>query len=163
MVSSHHVSSQGAGLSTQSGSTASFVQNGAFIPPVADRVMKPVQMPSMDELTAQQRQASAASSVAQQSQPHADLMQPQPAEKRRMTLLEKLSKVGFGRSGDETTQEATSTTAVKSAVSSSVSAPASTSSYRPAAGQLDAHGRVQAQKPAEDDTLDIPAFLRRNS
>lgn len=157
------VASSSASLASAQSQPTSFVQNGAFIPPVADRVMKPVQMPSMDELTAQQRQATSTSSMAQQSQPHADLMQPQPAEKRRMTLLEKLSKVGFGRSGDETAQDVSSSAPVKAAPTASVSAQASAPSYRPAAGHLDTHGRVQAQKPVEDDALEIPAFLRRNS
>lgn len=157
------VASSSASLASAQSQPTSFVQNGAFIPPVADRVMKPVQMPSMDELTAQQRQATSASSMVQQSQPHADLMQPQPAEKRRMTLLEKLSKVGFGRSGEETAQDVPSSASVKAAPTASVSSQASASSYRPAAGHLDTHGRVQAQKPVEDDALEIPAFLRRNS
>jgi cell division protein FtsZ len=36
--------------------------------------------------------------------------------------------------------------------------------YRPRQGDLDPHGRTQAQRPAhEDDHLEIPAFLRRQS
>jgi len=36
--------------------------------------------------------------------------------------------------------------------------------YRPAQGQLDAHGRPPvASRSIEDDQLEIPAFLRRHS
>ena len=36
--------------------------------------------------------------------------------------------------------------------------------YRPRQGELDAHGRSQAPRPVhEDDHLEIPAFLRRQS
>jgi len=34
---------------------------------------------------------------------------------------------------------------------------------RAAEGQLDVRGRPQTQRPAEDDQLEIPAFLRRQA
>jgi len=43
-------------------------------------------------------------------------------------------------------------------------APPPAPGYRPAQGQLDAHGRPPApSRSIEDDQLEIPAFLRRHS
>lgn len=137
----------------------------SFIPPVADRVMKPVRMPSVEELQI----PATVQSPSAATQAHADLMQPQPAEKRRMTLLEKLSKVGFGRSQDDAAVEDKKQPEMEAApqmqdtrLQPQMNTQAA--GYRPAQGQLDPHGRVQVQKSvSEDDSLEIPAFLRRQS
>jgi cell division protein FtsZ len=41
--------------------------------------------------------------------------------------------------------------------------PAAAQGYRPAQGTLDAQGRVAPARSLEDDQLEIPAFLRRQS
>jgi cell division protein FtsZ len=146
----------------------------AFIPPRAEEVIRPTRMPRPDELPLPvQRQME---QRAHQSVPPAP-----PTEKKRVTLMERLAQAGFGRRGEETAhqppQQPAPRPAPQPAAQPQAYAPPAASpvhqeyakrpvpapQQRPQAG-LDVHGRpVPAQRPSEDDHLEIPAFLRRQS
>lgn len=94
------------------------------------------------------------------------------AEKKRMTLLQRLANVGLGRHADE--EEVDPPAEMRPMVRRAPQAQpegrplaemrpeASEYAKRPVAQRpMDAHGRPMAARPAEDDHLDIPAFLRR--
>jgi cell division protein FtsZ len=151
----------------------------AFIPPEPERVARPQRMPTMEEfplpgqamLQAQRTEAAAA---------------PPPPEAKRMSLMQRLAAVGFGRPKDEAPmqEEAASLpplamdepTAPASPIAAQPSATHAlygrrpvaqqpqAAAYRPAQGQLDGQGRIPAPtRSFEDDQLEIPAFLRRQS
>ena len=102
---------------------------------------------------------------------------PPAGDKKRMTLLQRLAAVGLGRRDDEAEDsppvqakpaDTRMVPAQRPAPSADVArrapAPIATPNYRPAAGQLDQHGRAPTPARAfEDDQLEIPAFLRRHS
>jgi cell division protein FtsZ len=97
--------------------------------------------------------------------------EPHGAEKKRMTLLQRLANVGIGRREDE---EAAAPPPVarpapreaEPRIAAERRSPEQVSEYarRPAARSLplDLHGRAPG-RPAEDDELEIPAFLRRQA
>lgn len=151
----------------------------AFIPPEPERVARAQRMPTMEEfplpgqamLQAHRTEAAAA---------------PPPPEAKRMSLMQRLAAVGFGRPKDETqTQDEPATlpqVAASEAAPPAAQMPAQPSAthalygrrpaaqqpaaapYRPAQGQLDGQGRIPAPtRSFEDDQLEIPAFLRRQS
>ena len=95
-------------------------------------------------------------------------------EKRRLTLLQRLAAVGLGRREDELEQKPE----VRSADTTRAAerAPARTARFAEPRGSepgyprrgnpegLDVHSRgAAAPAPADDDQLDIPAFLRRQA
>jgi cell division protein FtsZ len=144
----------------------------AFIPPRAEEVIRPTRMPRVDELPLPvQRQME---QRTQQSVPPAP-----PVEKKRVTLMERLAQAGFGRRGDEAVhQQQPAPRPAQPAPQPQAYAPQAASpvhqeyAKRPAPAPqprapqagLDVHGRpLSAQRPAEDDHLEIPAFLRRQS
>jgi cell division protein FtsZ len=104
---------------------------------------------------------------------------PQPAhaaDQKRMSLMQRLASVGFGRRDEHEIAETPAQAAPP--LPRSVAAPAAAPSAahaeymrrpvqpqpaRAAEGQLDVRGRPQTQRPAEDDQLEIPAFLRRQA
>ncbi|MFT0861906.1 cell division protein FtsZ [Ancylobacter sp. G4_0304] len=139
--------------------------NEPFIPPQAERPEPRMpRMPRVDELPVPaQNQIRAARGEAPDHH---------HAEKKRMTLLQRLANVGLGRHADEEEQDPP---AEMRPMVRRAQAPAqpearplaemrpepSEFAKRPAQRPLDAHGRPMAARPAEDDHLDIPAFLRR--
>jgi cell division protein FtsZ len=148
----------------------------SFIPPEPEMpVVRAPRMPRIDELPLPaQNQLRAAKGMARPAG--------QPVEAKRMTLLQRLAAVGLGRR-DETREEAPAPAPSKSAqpqlaaqrqvappASSAAPAPAGHGRRTPAptlaprAPQgLDQHGRPTQQRTFEDDQLEIPAFLRRQS
>ncbi len=141
----------------------------AFIPPVPERAApRSTRMPTMDELP---RPAQA---ILQANRQDAVSAPPAPVEKR-MTLMQRLAAVGLGgRREDEATapraaeqpvvaEQPVAPSATHEMYARRPAAPAAPA-YRPAQGQLDAHGRPAAPAPRfEDDQLEIPAFLRRQA
>ncbi|MBV9260661.1 MAG: cell division protein FtsZ [Pseudolabrys sp.] len=139
----------------------------AFIPPAAERtVARTPRMPRIDELPLPaQNQINAP--------PHAELPEEHP-EKQRMSLMQRLAAVGLGRR-EETAAPAPPQTvrpAMPVVKRPKPSArlpegriePVSEYARRPGPQGLDPHGRAApVHNPAEDDQLDIPAFLRRQS
>jgi cell division protein FtsZ len=147
----------------------------AYVPPAPDRVMRPARMPRVEELPVPgQKQLRAARGDDGVSQ-------------EKKSLLQRLATVGFGRREDApAVYDAPAPLPVPlpapvaaphpAPVAPEPVRPAATShadyakrpaapAYRPAQGNLDAQGRVTPAAPrsAEDDQLEIPAFLRRQS
>jgi cell division protein FtsZ len=132
-------------------------------------------MPSIDELPRPAR--------SQMQAPQPEAMPPHAAEAKRMTLLQRLAAVGLGRREDEAPHEVRHQVrqeprqeprpepvpmprpvAPSPAHAEYAKRPAPQQAYRPAEGRLDQHGRQQApNRPAEEDQLEIPAFLRRQA
>ena len=129
-----------------------------FIPPQAERPSP--RMPRVDELPMPAQNQIRAARGEPTEQHH--------AEKKRMTLLQRLANVGLGRHSDEDEVDppAEMRPVVRRAPQPETRPLAerrpeqSEFAKRPAA-RTDAHGRPVAARPAEDDHLDIPAFLRR--
>lgn len=142
-----------------------FVREENFIPPAAERV-RPTRMPRVEDLPAPaQTQLAARTAPQPQQAPHS-------AEQKRVSLMQRLASVGFGRKEEHA---ATEKPALPSSVAPQVPAAPSAAHAeymrrasapavpRAAQGQLDAHGRPPAQRSNEDDQLEIPAFLRRQA
>jgi cell division protein FtsZ len=142
-----------------------------FLPPQPERAIRAPRMPRIEDLP-----------VPAQNQLRA---REDGAEQKRMTLLQRLATVGFGR------REEAAPPVPPVAAAPVVAAPAPEAypeparpeaprmpspvhaeyakrplaqGYRPAQGSLDAQGRVApAARSLEDDQLEIPAFLRRQA
>ena len=140
----------------------------AFIPPQAERTVRAPRMPRIDELPMPaQNQIRARDQQAE--------VQEDPLEKPRMSLLQRLASVGLGRK-EEDEQRRTAPPAPRQQMpalptrpaprmpSANQQEPISEFAKRPAPQGLDPHGRqAPAAAPVDDDQLDIPAFLRRQS
>ncbi|MDU0340900.1 cell division protein FtsZ [Bosea rubneri] len=140
----------------------------SFIPPAPERaVIRPTRMPRIEDLPmpAQNQIAQTrAAAVAPQTAVSAD--------QKRMSLMQRLASVGFGRKEEEAVEAPAPAPRpappVPVAPPSAAHAefmrrPAAPQASRPAQGQLDPHGRAAPARPAEEDHLEIPAFLRRQS
>ncbi|WP_230530991.1 cell division protein FtsZ [Microvirga roseola] len=132
------------------------MEQGAFIPPQAERAVRPARMPRIDELP-----------VPAQNQIRASRGEVEPSQAHKPSLIQRLTTMGFGRGREEAqpAEPAAQRPAPEAPrpQMSSVHAeyakrPAAPQGYRPAAGQAPA-----AARSAEDDQLEIPAFLRRQA
>ena len=137
----------------------------AFIPPAAEQPLRPQRMPSIEEFPEhaqalmRQRQTPAAETPA--------------AETRRRTLMERLASFGMSRAEEHAVESqaprlpAPQPQAPRSYPPRQPSPSPVHAEYakRPAtqrpSAPLDPHGRALPR--AEDDQLEIPAFLRRQS
>ncbi len=138
----------------------------AFIPPPPERtVVRTPRMPRIDELPIPAQNELRAQ--------NGELPDEHP-ERQRMSLMQRLAAVGLGRREEAAPPAPPQTIrpampAVKRPVRPSPRAPERrtepVSEYARRAPQgLDPHGRTApVHNPAEDDQLDIPAFLRRQS
>ncbi len=137
-----------------------------FIPPAAEKPMRPVRMPTADEMPPIVREQMRAAPAAAPRAPE------NPVEKKRTSLMEKLQSIGFTRRGEADTP-APAPVAPRAAPPLQPARPVAQAPRMPAApapqmrrepAGLDMHGRPAAQQPrAEEDHLDIPAFLRRQA
>jgi cell division protein FtsZ len=140
-----------------------------FIPPQAERPVRPTRMPRVEDLPVPaQNQLRATRGEVDAAASH---------DQKRMTLLQRLATVGFGRKDEpghptgpaekppgmparpapESTQRPT-----VSPVHAEYTKRPQPQGHRPAQGALDPHGRPPAQqKSLDDEQLEIPAFLRR--
>ncbi len=141
-----------------------------FVPPAPEQPMiRQPRMPQIDELPP----------IAQtQLRAHRGEAAPavHPVETRRRSLLEKLAAFGISRHEEEAPAPAPRSIA-PAAPTAPPPKPAASGLHaeygrpqprpatpRPAQGNLDPHGRVAARAAQmEDDQLEIPAFLRRQS
>jgi cell division protein FtsZ len=145
-----------------------------YIPPQAERAIRPARMPRVDELP-----------VPAQNQIRASRGEVDPAQDKRRSLLQRLATVGFGRKDEQAPaapraepqapaaqpqpqpqqpQPAPHRPAVSSVHAEYTKRQAAPQGYRPAQGNLDNQGRSPApQRNLEDDQLEIPAFLRRQA
>jgi cell division protein FtsZ len=147
-----------------------------FMPPQPERIAQRPRMPRIEELPAPaQRQLRAK---------QGDMVEPDHPEKQRMSLLQRLASAGLGRKVEDPAPAAESPAAHHHnppAFDRMPPRPAPrqdarpenrplenrgpVSDYAPRAPQgLDMHGRqAPVNNSAEDDQLDIPAFLRRQA
>ncbi|GEO12804.1 cell division protein FtsZ [Microvirga aerophila] len=132
------------------------VDQGAFIPPQAERAVRPARMPRIDELP-----------MPAQNQIRASRGETDPSqEPKRMSLMQRLATVGFGRKEDGHSEPVAQGPApeaprqqmspVHAEYAKRPAAPPQ--GYRPAQGQM-----APAPRASEDDQLEIPAFLRRQA
>jgi cell division protein FtsZ len=145
-----------------------------FIPPAAERVLRQPRMPRIDELPlpAQNEMRAQRGELSDEDHP----------EKRRMSLMQRLASVGLGRRPEETeappaprtarampqferpVQRPTARQPEGRHTEAAAGDPVSEYARRPAPQGLDPHGRPAAvHNSAEEDQLDIPAFLRRQA
>jgi cell division protein FtsZ len=139
-----------------------------FIAPAPERAMRPTRMPRIEDLPVPaQNQINA----VRGGQPGP--AQPSPADQKRMSLMQRLASVGFGRKEDEAA-EAPAPMPVRQAPPAPIAAAPSAAHAeymrrpaapvsRPAQGQLDPMGRAAPARASEDEHLEIPAFLRRQA
>ena len=142
-----------------------------FIPPQAERPMRPTRMPRVEDLPVPaQNQLRATRGEADAAAHH---------DQRRMSLLQRIATVGLGRkdgpAGPPAPAERPSATSGRPAgegpqrptvspAHAEYSKRAAPQGYRPAQGGLDPHGRAPAPpKGLDDEQLEIPAFLRRQT
>jgi cell division protein FtsZ len=145
----------------------------SFIPPMPERaVIRPTRMPRVEDLPAPGQVQLAAHRGAQTApQP------PNSVEQKRMSLMQRLASVGFGRKEEEAAEPQLPARQVQAPVAPPLpQAPAPSAAHaeymrrpvqqpaaRPAQGGLDPHGRAQPARASEEDHLEIPAFLRRQA
>jgi cell division protein FtsZ len=137
-----------------------------FIPPAPEQPMiRQPRMPQIEELPPMAQNQLRAHRGEAPPAPH-------PVETRRRSLLEKLAAFGISRHEEEAPAPAPAPRSI--APPPKPNATALHAEYgrpqprpaapRPAQGNLDAHGRLAARAAQmEDDQLEIPAFLRRQS
>jgi cell division protein FtsZ len=126
-----------------------------FIPPQAERVLRQPRMPRIDELPLPaQNQLNAQRGELPDMHP----------EKQRMSLMQRLAAVGLGRREEPMAPPETAAQAMPPvARPRPAQDPVSEYARRGPQG-LDQHGRqAPVHNAAEDDQLDIPAFLRRQA
>jgi cell division protein FtsZ len=139
----------------------------AFIPPAPERAMRPTRMPRVEDLPVPaQKQLRAARGEGDAA-----------AANDRKSLLQRLATVGFGRRDEVAPVVAPPEPAPLAVAEQPARQPAPAAApadyarrqapapaYAPAKGNLDRQGRpAPAPRPTEDDHLEIPAFLRRQS
>ena len=147
---------------------------GNFIPPQPERVQQRPRMPRIDELPPQaQREIMA--------QQRGELQAPEP-EKQRMSLLKRLATAGLGRKSEEPEEPVVRhepQQMMPPMQRMPQQRPPAPRPFDPRGGEnrdpvseyarrgqqgLDMHGRqAPVNHPAEEDQLDIPAFLRRQA
>jgi cell division protein FtsZ len=138
----------------------------SFVPPAPERVLRQPRMPRIDELPLPARAMMEKQGQAPENHP----------EERRKSLMQRLASVGLGRRVEE--PEAPQAPRTARAMpqfeqpqrpsprqpEGRVGDPVSEYARRAAPQGLDPHGRqAPVHNPAEDDQLDIPAFLRRQA
>ncbi|QLP97727.1 MAG: cell division protein FtsZ [Rhodoblastus sp.] len=120
-----------------------------------EQPMRPARMPTIEQLTLPGQRI--AQPVAQVPAPQAN-----PVEAKRRTLLDRLSNWGMSR-GDAEHAAPPAPPRPVSAAPSSVHAEYAKRPSQSPQGRLDATGRETPRAHRDEDHLDIPAFLRRQS
>jgi cell division protein FtsZ len=133
----------------------------SFIPPMPERaVIRPTRMPRVQDLPLPAQHQIA------QSRGAAPAPAPASVEQKRMSLMQRLASVGFGRKEDEYAEAPMAPPAPAagpSAAHAEFMRRPPVPATRPAQGQLDQLGRAAPARNTEEDQLEIPAFLRRQS
>lgn len=128
------------------------VEQGAFIPPQAERAMRPARMPRIDELP-----------MPAQNQIRASRGE-EPVHEHKPSLIQRLATIGFGRREEPQHAPAEPRQEAPRQSMSSVHAeyarrPAPPQAQRAPQAPMAPAPRAQS----EDDQLEIPAFLRRQA
>ncbi|PZU86797.1 MAG: cell division protein FtsZ [Chelatococcus sp.] len=138
----------------------------SFIPPMPERaVVRPTRMPRIEDLP-----MPAQNQIAQSRAPQPSAAAQASADQKRMSLMQRLASVGFGRKEGESVepqmparQAPQPPAAAPSAAHAEYMRRPAAPAARPAQGQLDPHGRQAPNRASEEDQLEIPAFLRRQA
>jgi cell division protein FtsZ len=117
-----------------------------------EQPMRPARLPTIEELTLPGQRLPQAS---------APTLQPNPVEAKRRTLLDRLSNWGMSRG--EAEHAAPPPPRPVATAPSAVHAEYGKRPAQAPQGRLDATGRDTPRAQREDDHLEIPAFLRRQS
>jgi cell division protein FtsZ len=120
----------------------------SFIPPQAERAMRPARMPRIDELP-----------IPAQNQIRASRGEIDPVQEHKPSLIQRLATIGFGRR--EEPQHAPVEPAPRQEAPRQQMSPVHAEYARRPAPQ--AQRPAPAQRGMEDDQLEIPAFLRRQA
>ncbi|KLK91070.1 cell division protein FtsZ [Microvirga vignae] len=120
----------------------------SFIPPQAERAMRPARMPRIDELP-----------IPAQNQIRASRGEVDPVQEHKPSLIQRLATMGFGRR--EEPQHAPVEQAPRQEAPRQQMSPVHAEYARRPAPQ--AQRPAPAQRGMEDDQLEIPAFLRRQA
>jgi cell division protein FtsZ len=152
-----------------------------YIPPMPERsIVRPTRMPRVEDLPLPAQNQIAAKNAARQAAPQPfPPQQPQgghgvSADAKRMSLMQRLASVGFGRKDEDAAPAADHRVAPAAPVSGTAHPSSAHAEYmrrqptpaaaRPSQGHLDPHGRpMTTTRSIEDDQLEIPAFLRRQA
>ncbi|MFL5201033.1 MAG: cell division protein FtsZ, partial [Microvirga sp.] len=128
------------------------VEQGAFIPPQAERAMRPARMPRIDELP-----------MPAQNQIRASRGE-EPAHEHKPSLIQRLATIGFGRREEPQHAPAEPRQEAPRQPMSSVHAEYARRPMPPQAQRPPQAPMAPAPRaPSEDDQLEIPAFLRRQA
>ena len=126
-------------------------------PAPIEQPMRPARMPTIEQLTLPgQRMTQPAPQMAMPSTPQAN-----PVEAKRRTLLDRLSNWGMSRG--EADHAAPPPPRPLAAGPSSIHAEYGKRPSQAPQGRLDSTGRETPRAQRDEDHLDIPAFLRRQS
>jgi cell division protein FtsZ len=150
-------------VETESAPPAMEPPPAAFIPPAPERVMRAPRMPRAEDLPLPGRAL-----IEKKGQP-------EHPEQQRKSLMQRLAAVGLGRRTEEEAPQAPRTARAMPQYQAPARPsprqpegrgedPVSEYARRAAPQGLDQHGRqTPVNNPAEEDQLDIPAFLRRQA
>ncbi|WP_134496482.1 cell division protein FtsZ [Microvirga pakistanensis] len=122
----------------------------SFIPPQAERAMRPARMPRIDELP-----------IPAQNQIRASRGEIDPVQEHKPSLIQRLATMGFGRR--EEPQHAPAEPAPRQEAPRQQMSPVHAEYARRPAPQAQRPAPAPAQRGMEDDQLEIPAFLRRQA
>lgn len=126
------------------------MQQDAFIPPQAERAMRPARMPRIDELP-----------IPAQNQIRASRGEIDPAQEHKPSLIQRLATMGFGRR--EEAQHAPVEQAPRQEAPRQQMSPVHAEYARRPVPQAQRPAQAPGQRSMEDDQLEIPAFLRRQA
>ncbi|MET0527004.1 MAG: cell division protein FtsZ, partial [Microvirga sp.] len=126
------------------------MQQDAFIPPQAERAMRPARMPRIDELP-----------IPAQNQIRASRGEMDPAQEHKPSLIQRLATMGFGRR--EEPQHAPVEQAPRQEAPRQQMSPVHAEYARRPVPQAQRPAQAPGQRSMEDDQLEIPAFLRRQA
>lgn len=131
-------------------------EDGPFVPPVAEQPMRQPRLPQIDDLPPHIRDQIRAHQAGA-------VPPPPPSDQRRRTLLERLA--AFGSSRDEGAPAAPPPPAPRPVSPAALDyAKRAVPPMQRAQPTLDQHGRAMpVARSHEEDQLEIPAFLRRQS
>ncbi|NBJ11917.1 cell division protein FtsZ [Microvirga arsenatis] len=128
------------------------VEQGAFIPPQAERAMRPARMPRIDELPLPAQREIRASRGEE------------PAQEHKPSLIQRLATIGFGRREEPQPAPAEPRQEAPRQPMSSVHAEYARRQAPPQAQRAPQSPMAPAPRAAsEDEQLEIPAFLRRQA
>jgi len=126
------------------------VADESFIPPQAERAMRPARMPRIDELP-----------IPAQNQIRASRGEIDPVQEHKPSLIQRLATMGFGRR--EEPQHAPAEPAPRQEAPRQQMSPVHAEYARRPAPQAQRPAHAPSQRGTEDDQLEIPAFLRRQA